>query len=94
MLFRSREAAKGKGKRKEKSVSSHSSAIDPAFTDELRQMRITREKELESMNQMGSSKLEVEKMKINQNLLSSLLSKPILSPEEEVLKNRLMQKFM
>lgn len=93
-----REAAKAKRKGKAKASSSSVPATIPEdFTSELRAMRITREKELEHMKetrnerkQIEEKRLEMENRRLNANMLSALLAKPNLTPQEEELKNRLL----
>jgi len=81
-----RNAAKAKRKGKGVSSSSSNVVIPEEFTNELRAMRITREKELEV-------RIKLEQKKLNANLLNVLLAKPNLTTQEEAIKNRLLAEF-
>ena len=89
-----REAAKARRKAKGKAAAPPQPTIPDEFTAELRAMRITREKELESMNKFGNERIELEKKKVNANLLAMLLGKANLSPQEEDQKNRLLGEYL
>ncbi|CAA0838465.1 DNA binding [Striga hermonthica] len=87
---------RAKGKRKRKATASQPPVVPDDYTEALNAMRITREKEIEAINKIGEikmQKLALNTLNNKMNMLNTLMGKSNLSPQEEVVKNRLMQEL-
>lgn len=81
-----RDKVKAKAKKKGKEAASQSSILPDDFTTELRELRITRAKEVLTREK----ELDLQKEKMKNSMLMFLMGKGQLTPEEEDLKRRLM----
>ncbi|CAA0821043.1 DNA binding [Striga hermonthica] len=87
---------KAKGKRKGKATASQPPVVPDDYTEALNAMRITREKEIEAINKIGEitmQKLALNTLNNKMNMLNTLMGKNNLSPQEEAVKNGLMQEL-
>ncbi|XP_042016167.1 glutathione S-transferase T3-like [Salvia splendens] len=85
-----RDQAKAKAKRKGKEVATPSYTIPNDFTAALREMRVTRERECDIQERKLKAASDIQERNIKATILTPLMARRDLTPEEEDLKRNLI----
>ncbi|XP_047961990.1 glutathione S-transferase T2-like [Salvia hispanica] len=85
-----RDQAKSKAKRRGKEVATSSYTIPNDFTAALREMRVTRERECDIQERKIKAASDIQERNIKAAILTPLMARRDLTPEEETLKRNLI----